>query len=74
MVSSNANSVTEYLAELPKERRVEVEVLLNLVRQHIKPGHIEAIQWGMICFQIPMDISGPTYNKRPLASVALAAQ
>lgn len=28
----------------------------------------------MICYQVPLSVSGPTYNKRPLASVAIAAQ
>lgn len=74
MVSSTAPTVTKYLAELPKDRRTEVEILLNLVRKHIKPGYEEVMNWGAICFQVPLEVSGPTYNKQPLASVAIAAQ
>lgn len=32
------------------------------------------MEWGMICYQIPLSVSGPTYNKKPLASVAIASQ
>ena len=30
--------------------------------------------WGMIVFQVPMAVSGKTYNGQPLAAVALASQ
>lgn len=74
MVSSKATSIEGYLAELPPSRRDDVARLLEIVRANIQPGHVEAIEWGMICFQVPMSVSGPTYNKLPLANVAIAAQ
>jgi hypothetical protein len=32
------------------------------------------MEWGMICYQVPLSVSGPTYNKKPLAAVAIASQ
>jgi len=30
--------------------------------------------WGMISWEVPIEVSGPTYNKQPLVYAALAAQ
>ena len=30
--------------------------------------------WGMISWEVPLEVSGPTYNKQPLVYAALAAQ
>ena len=74
MVSSAALNVEQYLAELREPRRGEITELLNLIRQNLPKGFDEAIAWGMIVFQVPMAMSGPTYNGQPLAAVALASQ
>ena len=74
VVSSAATSVAQYLDELEPDRRADVEQLLEVVRRSIQPGYEEAMAWGMICFQVPMSVSGPTYNNQPLANVAIAAQ
>lgn len=74
MVSSAAVTVEQYLAELEEPRRGEITQLLGLIRQFLPKGYDEAMAWGMIVFQVPMSISGPTYNQQPLAAVALASQ
>ncbi len=74
MVSSAAVRVDQYLSELHEPRRSEITELLNLIRNNLPNGFDEAIAWGMIVFQVPMAISGPTYNGQPLAAVALASQ
>jgi hypothetical protein len=74
MVSSAASTVDEYLAELQEPRRREISELLALIRKNLPRGFDEVMAWGMITFQVPLEISGPTYNDQPLAAVALASQ
>lgn len=74
MVSSAAQSVEQYLAELAQPRKSEIESLLEVIRQALPAGYDECIRWGMISFEVPIEVSGPTYNKQPLNYVALASQ
>ena len=74
MVSSAATSVDAYLAELPPERRGVVSTVRDLVNAHIPPGYEEGMAYGMIGWSIPLSRYPVTYNKQPLAYVALAAQ
>lgn len=74
MVSSSASTVDAYLAELQEPRRRDISELLTLIRQNLPRGFDETMAWGMIVFQVPLEVSGPTYNDQPLAAVALASQ
>lgn len=74
MVSSAAATIEQYIAELEEPRRGEITELLGLIRQNLPKGFDETMAWGMIVFQVPMAVSGPTYNDQPLAAVALASQ
>ena len=74
MVSSAAKTIKAYLAELPPERREKVSVVRRMVNAHMPAGYEEAMNWGMICWQIPLSRYPVTYNKQPLSYVALAAQ
>lgn len=74
MVQSKASTVTEYLAELPDERRAELSAVRDVILASLPDGYVEGMQWGMISWYVPLDVSGPTYNKQPLSYVALAAQ
>lgn len=74
MVSSVAASVGEYLAELTSERSEAIKVLLKLVDSNIPAGFTKEMRWGMITYSVPLEISGPTYNKQPLACLAIASQ
>ena len=74
MVYSAAESIEQYISELPDQRKTEVSQLLSLIRENLPDGFDEVMAWGMIVFQVPIEISGPTYNKQPLMAVALASQ
>jgi hypothetical protein len=74
MVSSAATSVDAYLAELPPERRAVIAQVREFVRKHVPKGYEETMNWGMICWEIPLSRYPVTYNKQPLSYVALAAQ
>ena len=74
MVSSVATTVTQYLAELPTERRRVVSAARDMVNAHMPEGYRETMAFGMIGWGIPLSRYPETYNKQPLGYVALAAQ
>lgn len=74
MVSSTAATVADYLAELPEDRRAVVSEMRDLVNALLPRGYVEAMRWGMISWEVPLAVSGPTYNGQPLSYAALAAQ
>ncbi len=74
MVRSNATSVDEYLADLPPERRAVVSALRQVILRHLPDGYVETMNWGMISYEIPLEVYDSTHNGQPLSYAALAAQ
>ncbi len=74
MVKSAAKTVKAYLAELPKEKRDVISAVRKMVLDHLPKGYQEAMGFGMINYQIPLERYPDTYNGQPLMAVALAAQ
>lgn len=74
MVSSAAKTVDEYLAQLPDDRRETIAELRKLIRKRLPKGYVEAISYGMLSYEIPLEKYPGTYNGQPLSYVALAAQ
>ena len=64
---SNAATVAEYLAELPADRRAAIEVVRKVILKNLPKGYEEAMNWGMITYQVPLKTFPDTYNKQPLA-------
>lgn len=73
-MQSNANTVEDYLAELPLERRKALEKVRRTILDHLPDGYEEVMNWGMITYQIPLERYPDTYNDRPLMYAALASQ
>lgn len=74
MVPSAAQSVEQYLAELPAERRRELTALRELILRHLPAGYEEGMQHGMIGYYVPLSRYPETYNRQPLTVVGLASQ
>ncbi len=74
MVRSSAGTPDDYLAELEPERATEIARVRDAVNAAIPEGFEERMAWGMISWEVPLEVSGPTYNKQPLVYAALAAQ
>lgn len=74
MVSSKAATVAEYLAELPEDRRAVISEVRDRINAVVPDGYQECMTFGMIGWVVPMEVSGPTYNKQPLGFASLAAQ
>ena len=74
MVSSKAATVAQYLAELPADRRAEIDTVRDLVNDALPDGYVERMRWGVISWEVPIELSGPTYNGQPLLYAGLAAR
>jgi uncharacterized protein YdhG (YjbR/CyaY superfamily) len=71
---SEASTVEEYLAALPEERREALETVREVIVNNLPQGYEEAMNWGMITYQVPLETFPDTYNKKPLMYAALASQ
>ena len=73
-MQSNAATVDQYLAELPEDRREVIQKVRQVIRQNLPKGYEEVMNWGMITYQVPLEVYPDTYNKQPLMYAALASQ
>lgn len=74
MAKSAATTVSEYLLELPDDRREVISKVREVVRRNLPRGYEEVMSWGMITYQIPLKRYPKTYNGQPLSYACLAAQ
>ena len=74
MVSSKAETVEQYLAELPDERRDAIAEVRDVILDNLPDGFVEAMNWGMITYEVPLETFPETYNGKPLMYAALASQ
>ena len=73
-MQSKAETVKEYLEELSPERREQIEAVRAVILENLPEGYEEVINWGMITYQVPLEVYPDTYNKKPLMYAALASQ
>ena len=73
-MKSSATIVEEYLKELTPERRIAIETVRKVILDNLPPGYEEAMNWGMIAYQVPLATYPDTYNGQPLMYAALASQ
>ena len=73
-MQSKATTVAQYLAELPEDRRAALTKVRKVIKQNLPKGYEEAMNWGMICYQVPLKTCPETYNGQPLMFGALASQ
>jgi uncharacterized protein YdhG (YjbR/CyaY superfamily) len=71
---SDASTVDAYLTALPAERRDAIEAVRAVVLEHLPEGYEEVVNWGMITYQVPLEVYPDTYNGQPLMLAALASQ
>lgn len=64
----------EYLNSLPADRKEALTKVRAVVRKNLPKGYQEAMNWGMICYEVPLNTYPNTYNKQPLMYVAIASQ
>ena len=74
MVQSSAETVKEYLKELPEEKSEVVTKVREVILNNLPDGYEENMNWGMICYEVPLSRYPDTYNNKPLMFAAIAAQ
>ena len=73
-MQSKAATVEEYLKELPEDRRQAIQSVRKVILDNLPQGYVETMNWGMISYEVPLEIYPDTYNKQPLSYAALASQ
>lgn len=71
---NKASTVSEYLASLSPADRADIRKVRAVIVKNLPKGYKEAVQWGMICYSVPLSRYPDTYNGQPLCYAALAAQ
>ncbi len=76
-MQSKAETVEEYLAEVPAVRRPYFDSLRQAVLDNIPEGFVEQMNYGMIGYVVPHDLFPDGYHcnpKLPLPFVNIASQ
>ncbi len=71
---SEAQTVDQYLADLPADRRESISAVRDVIVQNLPEGLEEVMNWGMITYEVPLETCSDTYNGKPLMYAALASQ
>ncbi len=74
MAKQTPSTVTEFLAQLPPDRRKEIQRVRAVVRKHLPAGYVETLTKGMIVYEVPLERYAETYNGHALWYAALASQ
>lgn len=76
-MQSKAQSITDYMAEIPKDRIEAFQKLRETIIQNLDPEFIECMSYGMIGYVVPHEIYPAGYHcdpKLPLPFMNLASQ
>lgn len=76
-MKSEAMNVTDYLQNLPADRKPYVTQLRNTIQQHIPAGFEEVMGYGMITYVVPKSTYPTGYHcdpKLPLPFLSIASQ
>jgi uncharacterized protein YdhG (YjbR/CyaY superfamily) len=71
---SDAASVADYIESLTESRCEAIKTVREVILAHLPKGYEEVMNWGMITYQVPLEVFPDTYNKKPLMYAALASQ
>jgi hypothetical protein len=73
-MQSNAKTAEQYISDLPDDRKEAIITVRKVILKNLPDGYEEAMNWGMITYQVPLETYPNTYNKKPLMYAALASQ
>ncbi|MGH9673036.1 MAG: DUF1801 domain-containing protein [Bryobacteraceae bacterium] len=76
-MQSKAKTVTQYLNELPADRKAELSKVRAVIRKNLPKGLAEQMSSGMIGYVVPHKLYPPGYHcdpRQPLPFAGLAAQ
>jgi hypothetical protein len=73
MFTNKAGTVSEYLKQLPPDKRKALAAVRGIVLENLPEGYKESIGWGAITYAIPLADYPKTHNGQPLCVAALSA-
>ncbi|MEP2508177.1 MAG: DUF1801 domain-containing protein [Reichenbachiella sp.] len=73
-MQSSATSVQEYIETLPEDRAQAISSVRDVILKNLPKGIEETMNYGMISYEVPLEVYPDTYNKKPLMFAALASQ
>ena len=73
-MQSKANTVKQYLNELPNDRKKAISIVRQTILENLPEGYDEVMNWGMMTYEVPLETYPNTYNGKPLMYAALASQ
>lgn len=76
-MQSKANSVQQYLTELPEDRKEAINKLRNVILECIPEGFQECMSYGMIGYVVPHNLYPSGYHctpELPLPFASIASQ
>jgi uncharacterized protein YdhG (YjbR/CyaY superfamily) len=73
-MKSDAKTVDQYLQSLPTDRREAIQSVREVILENLPEGYEEVMNWGMITYQVPLEVYPDTYNRKPLMYAALGSE
>lgn len=76
-MQSKAETVEQYIDELPEERQQAISKLRSVVKKHLPKGFKEGMGYGMISYVVPHTLYPAGYHcdpKLPLPFISIASQ
>ena len=73
----NVNTVEEYIAALPDDRKSVIEKLRNVILKNLPEGYEEQLSYGMIGYVVPLSRYPKGYHAKegePLPFLSIASQ
>ena len=76
-MQSKANTVDDYINELPKERQEAITKLRKEIKKNLPKGFREGMGYGMMGYSVPHSLYPPGYHcdpKLPLPFIGIGSQ
>ncbi|MHC4065771.1 MAG: DUF1801 domain-containing protein, partial [Planctomycetota bacterium] len=76
-MQSKAQTVNQYLAELPDDRREVLQAIRAVILKNLPKGYEEGMLYGAIAYFVPHSVYPPGYHcdpRQPLPFAGLASQ
>jgi uncharacterized protein YdhG (YjbR/CyaY superfamily) len=64
-MQSKAKTITEYISELPSDRKEAVNQLRTVIKKNLPGGFREEMSYGMIGYVVPHSLYAPGYHCDP---------
>jgi len=72
-MQSKATTVTQYLKELPEDRRKAIKQVRKAIKDNLPKGFKETMQYGMISYVVPHSIYPAGYHCNPKDALPFAS-